>query len=1123
MTITMQGNALIETITTDDAELRNRSLESLCEKESLDELMLHAKTLDSFRRREENLYKRVRALFFLSSLYRYQLPPRLDATSTGSIPFEGYEHLLGRRFHEAIDSFLSVQATGGPTDALASALAQAYHELGFQTLADQVRHSVRTVRGNQWMFRLGHVAEHPLRLRKELLANSETNQAIASPVLRETTAVRMDVSHSAWSDIFFLGMDFPQGARVVNVSVDLGVRGRDANVRPPIETYLRVIDRPVFRLVSVDLGASTEVTSVAEMFDFARDYLGLLKAAVIASGFVPPGLEGCGSSMAELLERVVGRGRGIELVSKINDIPKGSRLAVSTNLLGSLISNLMRATGQIRTLEGPLTEPDRRLVAARAILGEWIGGSGGGWQDSGGVWPGIKLICGQEAGPDDPEYGISRGRLMPDHTVLGKDDISDEARQKLQDSLVLVHGGMAQNVGPILEMVTEHYLVRGGEQWIARQEAMQIYDEVVAALRAGDIQQLGELTTRNFEGPLQAIIPWATNRFTDTMIENCRQKFGNQFWGFWMLGGMSGGGMGFIFDPSIKQAAQDWLAEELVRIKRSLETALPFAMDPVVYDFAINDNGTTATLITDQTAGMPQKYYELMLPQWLRKPLRELSPQTRDELAAIAAQCGNATESGLDASLLLRSVLPSAPSVSPTTEITSETAQADESLAGILSRNGFDRSQHEQVRDNMRSGRFGLAANRLARDLKITDVGPEHVTDTRQGVDESYVRIGEQAIAAGQIAIVTLAAGVGSRWTQGAGVCKALHPFHRFAGRHRSFLEIHLSKNRATTRRYGGVIPHVVTTSWMTDDAIRTVLLHNDNYGHTGPLHISSGRSVGLRMVPMVRDLQFLWEETAQQVLDQQQQKMRESARSAIAGWARSAGEGHDYTDNVPAQCVHPVGHWYEVPNLFRGGVLSQLLRDQPSLKYLMLHNIDTLGANVDPGLFGLHIDSGATLSYEVIPRRLEDRGGGLALVSGRPRLVEGLAMPDERIEFGLRFYNSMTTWIDIDALLGSFGLNRTTLDDPARVDAAVREMAARLPTYITLKEVKKRWGHAQEDVFPVAQFEKLWGDMTTLPDIDSRFIVTPMRRGQQLKEPSQLDAWNRDGGSDYVGQLCDW
>ena len=44
--------------------------------------------------------------------------------------------------------------------------------------------------------------------------------------------------------------------------------------------------------------------------------------------------------------------------------------------------------------------------------------------------------------------------------------------------------------------------------------------------------------------------------------------------------------------------------------------------------------------------------------------------------------------------------------------------------------------------------------------------------------------------------------------------------------------------------------------------------------------------------------------------------------------------------------------------------------------------------------------------------------------------------------------------------------------------------MAARMPTYITLKDVKKRWGKGQEDIYPVAQFEKLWVDMTALPQM---------------------------------------
>src|SRR5262249_4650469 len=164
--------------------------------------------------------------------------------------------------------------------------------------------------------------------------------------------------------------DYPEGARVINTSIDLGVRGRDSSPRPPVEVFLRAIDEPVLRLVSIDLGAAADLTELQDVFDFARDYLGLLKAAVIAAGIVPPGLEGSGESLANWLGTVVGPGLGLEIVSHVNNIPKGSRLAVSTNLLAALIAAGMRATGQARSLVGPLAESERRLVAARAILGE---------------------------------------------------------------------------------------------------------------------------------------------------------------------------------------------------------------------------------------------------------------------------------------------------------------------------------------------------------------------------------------------------------------------------------------------------------------------------------------------------------------------------------------------------------------------------------------------------------------------------------------------------------------------------------------------------------------------------------------------------------------------------------
>jgi hypothetical protein len=373
------------------------------------------------------------------------------------------------------------------------------------------------------------------------------------------------------------------------------------------------------------------------------------------------------------------------------------------------------------------------------------------------------------------------------------------------------------------------------------------------------------------------------------------------------------------------------------------------------------------------------------------------------------------------------------------------------------------------------------------------------------------------------VAVISLAGGIGSRWTKGAGVVKALNPFAKLGGAHRSFVEVHLAKSRTVSRAAGVMLPHVITTSYLTHEAIETYLQAENQFGYSGRVLLSSARAIGLRMVPTERDLRFAWEEMPQQLLDDQAQKVRESLHATLIAWAKQAGEAQNYTDNVPMQCLHPVGHWYEPPNLLRNGVLQELLRERPQLRHLMLHNIDTVGANVDAALLGLHMESGAALTTEVIARQIEDRGGGLARIDGRLRIVEGMALPNDEIESRLSYYNSATMWIDIDRLLAVFGLARDDLANQNNVTASVRAMAARMPTYITLKDVKKRWGKGHQDIFPVAQWEKLWGDMTALPELDCRYVVVPRRRGQQLKEVAQLDGWLRDGSAAYVESLCDW
>ena len=67
------------------------------------------------------------------------------------------------------------------------------------------------------------------------------------------------------------------------------------------------------------------------------------------------------------------------------------------------------------------------------------------------------------------------------------------------------------------------------------------------------------------------------------------------------------------------------------------------------------------------------------------------------------------------------------------------------------------------------------------------------------------------------------------------------------------------------------------------------------------------------------------------------------------------------------------------------------------------------------------------------------------------------------------------------------------------------------------------RRGHGQEDIHPVAQYEKLWGDMSSVENVDCSYFVVPRSRGQQLKDPAQLDEWSRDSSAAHLDSICQW
>ena len=256
-------------------------------------------------------------------------------------------------------------------------------------------------------------------------------------------------------------------------------------------------------------------------------------------------------------------------------------------------------------------------------------------------------------------------------------------------------------------------------------------------------------------------------------------------------------------------------------------------MEPVVYDFAINPHGTFADLLRRRGGPAAAGYYAMTVPRLLRadpaaltppaaggaRPLRRGLPRPSRELAGMV-------ETLFDRLFAAHRPGRSGPAgASPSCwSSTASTASSTSASARPCA-----------------AGRIGLAQNRLPASTTIEDVRPEDVIDAAAaaGRPGTAAARGATRWRRARSAVVTLAAGAGSRWTQGAGVVKALHPFCKLGGRHRTFLEIHLAKSRRIGHAVRRRPAHVVTTSYLTHEPDRVSSSPpGDHYGYAGPLHL---------------------------------------------------------------------------------------------------------------------------------------------------------------------------------------------------------------------------------------------------------------------------------------------
>eukprot|EP00957_Ditylum_brightwellii_P031377 2378377-Ditylum_brightwellii.AAC.1 len=181
---------------------------------------------------------------------------------------------------------------------------------------------------------------------------------------------------------------------------------------------------------------------------------------------------------------------------------------------------------------------------------------------------------------------------------------------------------------------------------------------------------------------------------------------------------------------------------------------LPFAMDPVVYDVSINDCGTGA--------------------DWCDNG---------------ASLCKNASD---DMNNSKRSSKQS----------------KQEILDEVLTDLGCDRKEHEEFQTDMKNGVIDLAPNCLPIYTKLEGVHLKDIVVAEDAVKSAIQECGLAELKKGTVGVVTLAADIGSRWTQETCAIKAISPFAKLGGQHWSFLEVHLAKNQNISELVGTNVPH---------------------------------------------------------------------------------------------------------------------------------------------------------------------------------------------------------------------------------------------------------------------------------------------------------------------------
>jgi UTP--glucose-1-phosphate uridylyltransferase len=314
---------------------------------------------------------------------------------------------------------------------------------------------------------------------------------------------------------------------------------------------------------------------------------------------------------------------------------------------------------------------------------------------------------------------------------------------------------------------------------------------------------------------------------------------------------------------------------------------------------------------------------------------------------------------------------------------------------------GFDPELFARWRSAVRDGSMSKEANAARGELRPPPPGaiqkpPD--ADSRRG--RELVELGARAIGRGELGVVVLNGGMATRFGgRVKGVVRALEP-------DRSFLGLVAEDLRAAEARHGGRVRLYLMNSFATDAATKA--------------HLAEHRHFGLDPAQVHHFTQFIS--------------------------VRMRPDGELFFDQAGEVSPYGPGHGDFAPAFRHSGCLQRFLQDGG--RWLLVRNVDNVGARIDAGILGLHIDSGRDMTVEVAPKWPGDVGGAPFVLDGRLQLVEQLRYPkgftgEDATVFNTNTFTFTAAALDRDFDLGWYFVSKQVDGRPAvQVERLIGELS---------------------------------------------------------------------------------